>query len=89
MNASCPVDPLRPGERRVGTSEDGSPLLGTDPDHTHQGVMCRRRRSCRTAAARTRLLMPGSPASQAVDEVVPYFTTPPAQRSCRRRIPPG
>jgi phospholipase C len=71
MNASCPVDPLRPGGKRVGTV----------PDHAHEAVMLQPTPflpdPAVAAAARTRLLMPGSPASQAVDEVVSYFTTPP------------
>jgi phospholipase C len=36
---SCPVDPARPDGERVATSDDASPVLGVDPDHSHEAVM--------------------------------------------------
>jgi phospholipase C len=36
---SCPVDPARPDGRRVAVTPTASPILGTDPDHSHQAVM--------------------------------------------------
>ena len=39
IKPSCPVDPARPNGRRVGTTDSASPVLGNDPDHSHQAAM--------------------------------------------------
>src|SRR6185312_14079486 len=39
LDVSCPEDPKRPGSPRVQPTPTASPVLGTDPDHSHQAVM--------------------------------------------------
>ncbi|MFF5295955.1 alkaline phosphatase family protein [Paractinoplanes globisporus] len=39
IDVSCPEDPKRPGSPRVRPTPTASPVLGTDPDHSHQAVM--------------------------------------------------
>jgi phospholipase C len=39
IKPSCPVDPAHSDGRRVSTVASASPVLGTDPDHSHQAAM--------------------------------------------------
>jgi len=39
LKPSCPVDPARPGGRRVATSANAHAVLGNDPDHSHQAAV--------------------------------------------------
>jgi len=39
IRPSCAINPDRPNGRRVPTADDATSVLGTDPDHSHLGVM--------------------------------------------------
>lgn len=39
LDVSCPVDPADPDSERIPPTPDATPVLGADPDHSHEAAM--------------------------------------------------